>query len=75
MTYSAKIPARRLDAARASVSAYAAARGFSDQIDTDIIDQITDLLHLAAQKTTKDMFTPDMIHRIALMHYEKENNA
>lgn len=71
-TAAAHIPPKRLKAAQAALDAYADARGFSDLSDSDTIDLITDLLHLAAQNETETLFGPHAIHRVAWMHYAEE---
>lgn len=40
-----------------------------DDLTTEIIDLITDLLHLANQNS----IDPDMVHRIAMDHFEAED--
>ena len=58
------------EAAAHALSSYNEARDFDDTLEADIIDLMTDLLHLAKQKG----LDVDMIHTIIHEHFQEEVN-
>lgn len=69
MDNAAPTGAPRLTAAQAALNAYRQAKGHDD-VSSDLIDLVTDLLHL--NDDYGGAYDADDITRIALMHYNEE---